>query len=210
MSKKNSAKAEPKFTKVVIAVQSCAKTEEGEALGKAVFEDIDSVLTNATATVVARVAPIVQAVVESPDSEGIAYPLVMLANGKYGPGFRQWFRECGFTLEESEGHWTITGFKYPEGVDSPEDIAIMAEGTPLNIIHEKEKGTEKEQPKYKKWCRLDNPVMEDVRKTLKKKIAGEWKKHSTATTVQNFVNDVLLSEDFIRDALAAYLAKDGN
>lgn len=192
---------------IIALTNALAKTPDSEKVAQSLFSNIDGLLTNAIGTVKKAVYPVIQATLETPDAEGVAYPLIALINGKYGKGFGKWFSSFGFKIEKTEDGYTITGFKYPEGAEVPSDVVAMAEGEPLDIVHTPEPKDDKAQKKVKSWARLDASVIEDVRKVLKKKIASEYKNHKASSRVQNFVNDYLLSEDFIRDTLADYLAK---
>lgn len=204
MKKENSDK------KVIVVALSnaLAKTPESEKVAQSLFSNIDGLLTNTISTVKQAVYPVIQATLETPDAEGVAYPLIDLINGKYGKGFGKWFSSFGFKIEKAEDGYTITGFKYPEGAETPADVVAMAEGEPLDIVHTPEPKDDKAQKKVKSWGRLDAGVIEDIRKVLKKKIASEYKNHKASSRVQTFVNEYLLSEDFVRDTLADYLAKN--
>ena len=190
--------------------QISPKLEISAKESEALWNDVDALIINPVGAIKAKAIHTIKAVIESPKAEEVAYPLVSLLNGKFGKGFAQWLKEVGFKIEKGDEGYFIAGFTFPDCCENAEDVAIYAEGCTLDIIEKVEKhGTEKEKKVktwVKPWSRLDASVIEDVRKTLRKKIASEYKTHKASATVHNFINDFLLSEDFVRDALIQYLA----
>lgn len=208
MSKKNTQK---KALVIALSATATVETAEGKKAADSLFANVDGLITNAIGEIKKAVIPFIKATLETPEAEGVAYPLVTLINGTYAKGFGQWLSAIGFKIEKDNDRYTIIGFKYPEGCENAEDVAAVAEGEDidLNIIHTpKPKDESNKANNLKKWRCLESGVIEDIRKNLVKSFEAQQKKHSTANTVYAFVTEKLLNEDFVRDVLADYLAKN--